>query len=65
MPAVVHRISTHDPGADQRAIEPLRVLTAVAILIVIATAVLVSVEAMSAPLAGWASVQTFASLAPV
>jgi hypothetical protein len=65
MLAIVHRISADDAGADQRAIEPLRVVTAAAILLAVAVAVLVSVQAMSAPLAAWASVQTLASFALV
>jgi hypothetical protein len=40
-------------------------LASAAVLLAIAVAVLVIVEAMSAPLADWASAQTLASLAPV
>jgi hypothetical protein len=65
MKASVHLIAKDDAGLPERVIEPLHVLTSAAILLAIVVAVLVSIEAVGAPLAVWASAQTLASLAPV
>jgi hypothetical protein len=65
MRSSIQLITKHDVSAPMRAVEPLHVLASAAILFGIVVAVLASVEAMGAPLAGWASVQTLASLAPV
>jgi hypothetical protein len=43
----------------------VHVLASAAVLLAIGLALLFSVEAISAPLAGWAGAQTLASLAPV
>ncbi|CAJ0873515.1 hypothetical protein AMST5_02516 [freshwater sediment metagenome] len=65
MPASLRLITKDDALVHKRAVEPLHGLASAAVLLAIAVAVLVIVEAMSAPLADWASAQTLASLAPV
>lgn len=65
MRAFIHLVAKDDVEVAMRAVEPLQALASAAILLGIALVVLISIEAISAPLAGWASAQTFASLAPV
>jgi hypothetical protein len=65
MPASLRLIMKDGALVHKRAVEPFHVLASAAVLLAVAFAVLVIVEAMSAPLADWASAQTLASLAPV
>ncbi len=64
MPTLAYVRSTQvvRPGS---VIDPLQVLVSIAILLAVAVILFVSVDAMSAPLAGWAHAQTLATLAPV
>jgi hypothetical protein len=64
MQALAHAPSTQ-AARCRRVVDPLPVLTSIAILLAVAGVLFVSVEAMSAPLAGWARAQTLATLAPV
>jgi hypothetical protein len=65
MPASMRLISKGAAIHPRRAVEPLQVLTVAALLLAVAVVVILCVEAMISPLAGWANAQTLASLAPV
>lgn len=64
MPALA-RVGSMKAARSRRVVDPLPVLTSIVILLAVVAVLFVSVEAMSAPLAGWARAQAFATLAPV
>jgi hypothetical protein len=60
----IGRVALAGAGAASVA-EMLRVATSAVILVLIALALFLCAEAIGRPLAGWASAQAFATLAPV